>query len=152
MILIFKVSYHYHCSFQIVSLTFIKLSTAVNWRLSVKKLLKSMIGAFLIVFPFLKNSYSPVPDMMCFIDIYLRVKRTEHKWGITYFVLFLGDWCLGLEILLFEIWSDSFRWFISGNFPPVMSLFSKLILLTNLENLTDISMCFFSGKFIPEIY
>ena len=152
MILIFKVSYHYHCSFQNVSFTFIKMSTAVNWRLSVKKLFKSMIDAFLIVFSFLKNSYSPVSDMSCFIDIYLRVKRTKHKWGITYFVIFLGDWCLRLEVLLFKIQSDSFRWFISGNFSPVTRLFSKLILLTIIEDLTDILMSFFSGKFISEIY
>ena len=56
-----------------------ELSTIVDWRFSVKKLLESMTGAFLIVFPFLKNSYTPVSDMTCFIDIYLRVKRTEHK-------------------------------------------------------------------------
>ena len=33
-----------------------------------------------------------------------------------------------------------------------MSLFSKLILLTNLEYLIDILICFFLGKFIPEIH
>ena len=33
-----------------------------------------------------------------------------------------------------------------------MSLFSKLIPLTTLDDLTDILMCFFLGKFIREIY
>ena len=33
-----------------------------------------------------------------------------------------------------------------------MSLFSKLIVLTNLEDLTNILMCFFLGKFIPKIH
>ena len=43
-----------------------------------EKLLDSMIDASL-VFPFLKNSYRPASDMTCFIDMHLRVKRTEHK-------------------------------------------------------------------------
>ena len=54
-------------------------STVVNQRFSLKKFLESMIGAFLIVFPFFKNSYRPASDMTCFNEIYLRVKRTEHK-------------------------------------------------------------------------
>ena len=33
-----------------------------------------------------------------------------------------------------------------------MSLFSKLIVLTNLEDLTNILMCFFLGKFISKIH
>ena len=32
-----------------------------------------------------------------------------------------------------------------------MSVFLKLITLENLEDLTNILMCFFSGKFISEI-
>ena len=47
----------------------------------------SIIGAFIIVFPLFKNSYRPASDMTCFTDIYLRVKRTEHKLGIRYFVI-----------------------------------------------------------------
>ena len=54
-------------------------STVVNQGFSLKKFLESMIGAFQIVFPFYKNSYRPASDMTCFTDIYLRVKRTEHK-------------------------------------------------------------------------
>ena len=75
MFLIFKVSYHYHCSFQ---KCFIHTYGIVSGG-RLKKLLDSTIGAFLIVFPFLKNSYTPISDMTCFIDIYLRLKRAEHK-------------------------------------------------------------------------
>ena len=54
-------------------------STVVNREFSLKKFLESMIGAFQIVVPFYKNSYRPTSDMTCFTDIYLRVKRIEHK-------------------------------------------------------------------------
>ena len=47
--------------------------TAVDRRFSVKR--DSMIGAFLIVFLFFKNSYRPASDMTCFTDIYLRLKE-----------------------------------------------------------------------------
>ena len=74
--------------------------TAVDWRFSVKK----SIGAFLIVFLFIKNSYRPASDMTYFIDIYLRVKRTEHKGDIRYFIICAkADWCHRIEALLFEI-------------------------------------------------
>ena len=48
---------------------------------------ENSIGAFLIVFLFIKNSYRPASDMTYFIDIYLRVKRTEHKGDIRYFII-----------------------------------------------------------------
>ena len=57
MFLILKVTYHYHCSYQNVSFTFMEMSLAVDWRFSAKKLLDFIECAFLIVFPFLKNSY-----------------------------------------------------------------------------------------------
>ena len=62
-------------------------STAVDRRFSVKKFLDSILDAFIIVFPYFKNSYRPASDMTCSTDIYLRVKRTEHKLGIRYFVI-----------------------------------------------------------------
>ena len=54
-------------------------STVVNGRFSLKKFFESIIGAFLIVFLFFKNTYRPTSDMTCFTGIYLRGKRTEHK-------------------------------------------------------------------------
>ena len=72
MLLIFKVSYHYHWNFQNVSFSLTQKSTAVNRIFSVKKLLDSMIGAFLIVFPFSKKSCRPASDITCLTDIYLK--------------------------------------------------------------------------------
>ena len=62
-------------------------STAVDRRFSGKKVLDSMIDAFLIVFPFFRKSCRPASDMTCFTDIYLRVKRTERKLGMRYFII-----------------------------------------------------------------
>ena len=73
MFLIFKVNYHYHCSFQSILLSLMEKPMAVTQRFPVKK--DSMIGAFLIVFLFFKNSYRPASDMTCFTDIYLRLKE-----------------------------------------------------------------------------
>ena len=67
-----------------------------QWQLkkfSVKKFLNSIVDAFIMVFPYFKNSYRLASDMTCFTDIYLRVKRTEHKLGIRYFVICAkADW------------------------------------------------------------
>ena len=104
-----------------------------------------MIGAFLIVLRFLKNSYRPVSDMTFLTDIYLRLKIIEHKWGIGYFVICAkAGWCYRLEVLLFKIQSASHQWFkkLSSEIYEV-SLFSKLILLTNLEDLNKILMFLF---------
>ena len=56
-------------------------------------------------------------------------------------------------------WSFIWRYFFSVSILKKqcseieeMSLFSKWIVLTNLEYLTDILMCFFLGKFISEIH
>ena len=46
-----------------------------------------MKSAFLIVFPFFKNSYRPASEMTCFTDIYLRVGRKEHKGDMKHFVI-----------------------------------------------------------------
>ena len=54
-------------------------STAVDRRFSVNNFLDSMIGAFLMVFPSFKKSCRPASDMTCFTDVYLKVKRKEHK-------------------------------------------------------------------------
>ena len=56
-------------------------------RIFCETLLDSMIGPFLIFLPFFKKSRRPASDMNCFNDIYLRVKRTDHKSGIRYFVI-----------------------------------------------------------------
>ena len=69
-----------------------------------RNFLDPMIVAFLIVLPFFKNSYRPASDMTFLIDIYLRLKRTEHKWDIRFFVICAkAGWCHRLEILLFKI-------------------------------------------------
>ena len=65
-----------------------KKSTTVDKRFSMKKFSDSMIGAFLIVSHFLRKAIDrPASDMTCFTDIYLRVKRTEHKQDIRHFVI-----------------------------------------------------------------
>ena len=65
-----------------------KESTAVDRRFSLKNILESIVDAFIIVFPYFINSDRPASDITCFTDIYLRVKGTEHKLGIRYFVIF----------------------------------------------------------------
>ena len=150
MLLIFKVSYHYHWSFQNVSFWLMEKLTVVDRRFFVKKFLDSITGAFIIVFPYFKNSYRPATDMTCFTDIYVRVK-TEYKLGIRYFVICTkADWWHRLNLFkIFEIELVSLQQCLEIQ---EMSLFSKLILLTNLEYLSDIFMCFFLGKFISEIH
>ena len=108
MLLIFKVSYHYHWSFQNVSFSLMEKSTAVSRRFSVKKFWDSII-----VFPFFKNSYRPASDMTCFTDIYLRVKRAEHKLSIKYFC----HLCKGR--LMTQIKSFLNFWNLIG-FPPAV--------------------------------
>ena len=58
-------------------------STAVIQGSSVKKLLDSMIGASLIVFPFLKNSYRPVSLSGCSIIM----PRIGGGWVSAFFVM-----------------------------------------------------------------
>ena len=124
----------------------------VNRIFSVRKFIEPMLGAFLIVLPFLKNSYRPASDIAFLIDIYLRLKRIEHKWGIRYFFIYAkAGWCHRLEVLLFKIKSVSCQWFKNlCSEIQEMSLFSKLILMANLEDLNNILMCFFLGKFISK--
>ena len=75
-----------------------------------------MTITFLIVLPFFKNSYRPASDMTFLTDIYIKVKTTEHKWGIRCFVICTkAGWCYRLEGCS-EI--------------QTMNLYSKLILLT----------------------
>ena len=62
-------------------------STALNGRFSVKRFLDFLIDAFLIVFPYFKDSYRPASDVNCFTNIYLRIRRTEHKLRMRYFVI-----------------------------------------------------------------
>ena len=123
MFLTFKIKYCYHWSFQ-NQFSLIEKSMVVNRRFSIKKFLDSIIGAFIIVFPFLKNNYKPASDMTCFTDSYLTVKRTEHKWGIRYFVICeKADWWL--------IRGTAF-WNLIG-FPPVAWRYTRKTVLYSLQ-------------------
>ena len=93
MFLVFEVSYHYHCSSQNVSFSLMEKLNSGRPNIFCEKVLKPH-----------DSCYRPASGMTFLNDIYLRLKRTEHKWGTRYFVISAkACWCHRLEVLLFKI-------------------------------------------------
>ena len=109
--------------------------------------------------PFTKILYKTYKIFSLWQTIFLATDRFFCK---VFFVSKFGPWfchlCKGRlmsqirGILLFVILSTYLQWF-KKQCSEIweISLFSKLIQLTNLEFLTNILMSFFLGKFISEI-
>ena len=100
-LMLLKVSYHYYCSFQNVSLFYVVTYGRVNGgcpnffceqdlRLHDRCFANSLAIDLLLTWPVSLKSTSG--------------RREQNKWGIRYFVICTkAAWCHRLEVLLFEI-------------------------------------------------